>query len=132
MAKKPNAETLTNSKLEDDILMYPRFIRDQETKVLNKTIELDDMVKEYKTWENEMYSEVSEELKGDGKLRFTNDTLRYGEIENRKTKHILLLDKQIKEAKKDLELLKIDLNYCYNVNKNLRAIAFLRTNKMEL
>lgn len=81
--------------------------------------------------ESELKNEISNEVDEDGKKKYSNETLRKAEFEQRsKTdEEYSKLDEKAKEIEKELNLKNIEISYLENRQKNIRVL--LNTNNSE-
>lgn len=105
--------------------ILPDEIRTLREKFLGLTGEMEFVNIQIKSWESAEMCYISSELDDKGKPVFSNAEKRQAELERRKShdKDICRLENLYESTKRELELLRIELQYKHDIQENLRALS---------
>lgn len=103
----------------------PSEIKDMRKNLISMTAEMELINSRIKKWESSEMMLISNELDENGKPQFSNAEKRQAELERRKAndKTICGLENDYEAIKKEVEELRIEVSYKFDIQENLRALS---------
>lgn len=100
-------------------------IKEVRTKLLEMTTKMELISNRIKKWESAEMLSITSEIDEKGKAAYSNAEKRQVELERRKLNDQVIsgLEAEYEAIKKEYEELRIDLQYKYDLQENLRALA---------
>jgi hypothetical protein len=103
----------------------PKCIMEDRKKLLDLEILLNEKKNKLGEIEKKYLLEINSKVDNQGKKIFTNENLRLAALDEvfKSNNEILILKEQIENIDIQISKLKIDIEFSYNLQKNIRAIS---------
>lgn len=113
--------------IKDRLLSLPNEVEKLKLELISKQQGLEDIRSKMRIWELATLSEITNEVDEKGKAKYSNDTKRQAELQNRKeSSEAYKNDSDIlKSLEYELGMINIRLEKLFNEQGNLRAICRL-------
>lgn len=113
--------------IKDRLLSLPDEVEKLKLELMSKQQGLEDIKSKMRIWELATLSEITNEVDENGKVKYSNDTKRQAELQNRKeSSKVYTNDSNIlKSLEREIGMLNIRIEKLFNEQGNLRAICRL-------
>jgi hypothetical protein len=121
-----------NSELKETIierlLNIPDEIKVLETNIFKYNEKLLSLKQKKDVWELKTLSEIQSELNEQNKPKYSNETLRNSELENRKNAEYKKILSKIELYSNNIQEQKIEFNFLNNIQSNYKSLIHLIKN----
>lgn len=121
------------ASLTDELLELPSKIADLQRNVVDMSQDLLSAEKSYSIVENEVRKDINEATDAAGKKLYSNSDARDAAFLSISANHVELNQKkdEVDRVKRQIQLVKIDIEQLSNRQRNLRSIAYLFAGSVE-
>lgn len=119
--KNEDIKTVIINELQN----LPEKIKELELEYFNTNNTLLELKNDNDLWELNILSEIQKELNEQGKPKFSNESLRNAELENRKDSKYKKTESKIERYSKKTQEIKIQLNFLNNKQSNYKSMTHI-------